>query len=176
MPTAATLGEIRMFAGNFAPRNWAFCQGQLLSISQNTALFSLLGTTFGGDGRTTFGLPDLRGRVAVGQGQGPGLQSYDLGEPGGTETVTLNTNEVPTHNHVLQGANVSGTTSDPTNNLPARPAPSGGYYKTPPVTTPAVMNAASMTLAGGGQAHNNIQPFLGMNFIIAVEGIFPSRN
>jgi microcystin-dependent protein len=165
------LGEIRIFPYNFAPRGWAFCSGQILPIAQNTALFSLLGTTYGGNGQTTFALPDLRGRVAMSSGQGPGLSPYSLGEVSGSETVTLISAQMPSHNHLMQGSNNDATDSAPQGNVPAV-IPSGGYTATP--TTQ--MNPAALTQAGGNQPHTNIQPFLILNFCIALEGIFPSRN
>src|SRR5690242_38079 len=122
-----------MFAGNFAPRGWALCQGQILSIAQNTALFSILGTMYGGNGQTTFALPDLRSRVPISPGQGPGLPNYDQGELGGVENVTLIINQVPPHIHNLQAVNGAGNSNAPVGRLPARPAPAGGYYKPAPI-------------------------------------------
>src|SRR5215203_562757 len=175
-----TIGEIRMFAGTFAPRNWAFCAGQLMSISQNTALFSILGTTFGGNGQTTFGLPDFRSRTNVGTGQGPGLSNVDLGEQAGVETVTLLTTQLPGHNHVINGvATGLANNANPTGNAPgigavaSNNAPVNMYSNGTPA---AAMNSQVCGLAGGNQPHNNIQPYLGMNYIICLEGIFPSRN
>ena len=165
------LGEIRIFPYNFAPRGWAFCQGQILAIAQNTALFSLLGTTYGGNGQTTFALPDLRGRVAMSSGQGPGLSNYVIGELSGTETVTLNSTQMPAHNHLLNGSNNDATDSAPQGNVPAV-IPSGGYTATPNTQ----MNPGAVTNAGGSQPHGNLQPFLILNFCIALNGIFPSRN
>jgi microcystin-dependent protein len=163
------LGEIRLFPYNFAPRGWAFCNGQILSIAQNTALFALLGTTYGGNGQTTFALPDLRGRVANSSGQGPGLSSYSLGQVGGTETVTLTQQEIPSHNHQVNSTNADATSSRPGGNVPS----AGGGYA----------GAASNTMApnmigntGGNQPHTNVQPYLTLNYCIALEGIFPSRN
>lgn len=164
------LAEIRIFAGNFAPRGWAFCNGQILAIAQNTALFSLLGTTYGGNGQTTFALPDLRSRVPVHAGQGPGLSSVNLGEVSGTETVTLTVNEMPTHPHTANASNGASSASRPGGGVPA----SGGAYA--PSPDGAVMNPAMIGNTGGSQPHNNRQPYLGLNFIIALEGIFPSRN
>lgn len=174
------IAEIIMFAGNFAPRGWAFCQGQILSIAQNTALFSLLGTTYGGNGQTTFALPDLRGRVPVGTGQGPGLPNVILGEVSGSPTHTLIANEMPAHNHVISG-NTSGlaNSASPGGNslgigvVPSTNTPVNMYNSAAPSTP---MNAQSVGIAGGNQPHNNMQPYLGMNYIIALEGIFPSRN
>jgi microcystin-dependent protein len=177
-----TIAEIRMFAGNFAPRSWAFCQGQILSIAQNTALFSILGTTYGGNGQTTFALPDFRGRVAVGAGQGPGLQSIALGEQAGVETVTLIAQQMPMHNHTISG-NAGGlaNNANPTGNslgiavVAAGNAPVNVYNNGAPNPANA-LNAQTCGIAGGNQPHNNMQPFLGMNYIICLEGIFPSRN
>ena len=162
------IGEIILFAGNFAPRGWALCNGQILAISQNTALFSILGTTYGGNGQTTFALPDLRGRVPVHPGQGPGLSPYDLGQAGGTETVTLNVAEMPQHTHPQPATNGEQTTNRPNGALPAR----GGVY----AQTSDGSTLTPPSPVGGSQPHNNIQPYLGLNYIIALEGIFPSRN
>lgn len=166
------LAQITLFAGNFAPRGWAFCDGQILPIAQNTALFSILGTTYGGNGQTTFALPDLRGRVPIGPRQGPGLSFYDLGEVGGVESVTLTNNEMPAHNHAgVNGANSGqGTSNRPGNRFPAR----GGSYADTADT--ALGGGAGGGIAGGSQPHGNRQPYLGLNYIIALEGIFPSRN
>lgn len=168
---------------NFAPVGYNLCNGQLLSIAQNTALFSLLGTNYGGDGVSTFGLPDLRGRLPIHQGQGPGLSSYIVGQVGGQEAVTLITSELPAHTHGLQAVSSAGTTNLPSGAYLA-PGPSTGsgpnatslntYTAT---TTPLVsLNAASIQAAGGGQPHNNIQPYLCVTYIIAMQGVFPSRN
>ncbi|MFN3849082.1 MAG: phage tail protein [Spirosomataceae bacterium] len=172
-----TLAEIRMFAGNFPPRGWFFCQGQLLSIAQNTALFSLLGTTFGGNGQTTFGLPDFRGRVAVGTGQGPGLSSYQLGQAAGTETNTILIPNMPAHNHQMQASGdgpTQGTASG------ASLASSTRSTSVPNIYVSGAPNqvpmASATTVAGGSQPMNNLQPYLGMNYIICSEGIYPSRN
>lgn len=169
------LAEIRMFAGNFAPRGWAFCQGQILSIAQNTALFSLLGTTYGGNGQTTFGLPDFRSRVAVGTGQGPGLSSYTLGQMAGTESVTLAAGNLPAHSHTI-GANTGpGTASSPAGNVMATaqdPNRNGlSLYAT------AVNSAmASTGVTGSSSPISIVQPYHAMNYVICMEGIFPSRN
>ena len=177
------IAEMIHFGGNFAPRGWAFCDGQLLPISQNSALFSLLGTSFGGDGRTTFGLPDLRGRVMVHDGgsTGPGLSSVRLGEKGGSETVTLNTQQIPSHTHglglaTLQGTPVIGDSVAVTGN-----ALSLTFARTYSTTAPtAVMHTDSIAgttdAAGGSQSHNNRQPYQSVNCIIALVGTFPSRN
>jgi microcystin-dependent protein len=170
------IGQITLFAGNFAPRGWAFCQGQLLSISQNTALFSILGTTYGGNGQTTFGLPDLRGRVPVQQGQGPGLSSYDLGQMSGQESVTLLSTQMPQHTHIAQASTGDGS-AVATGAFWASPTDStrgAGLGYTP--TSDTTMSPSAIGLAGGNQPFPILQPLLGLNFIIALEGIFPSRN
>lgn len=164
------IGMIVMFGGNFAVRNWAFCNGQLISIAQNTALFSILGTTYGGNGQTTFGLPDLRGRVPIHPGQGPGLSNYSLGQMGGVENVTLIANQMPAHNHTLNAKDTAAGDTLPNNNVFSE----GGIYVAGPPN--AVMNPASIGNAGGNQPHTNIQPYNCVNFIIALFGIFPSRN
>lgn len=168
------LGEIVLFAGNFAPRGWAFCEGQLLSINQNSALFSILGTTYGGDGRTTFALPDLRGRAPIQAGNGPGLSPYSLGAKGGQETVTLTTNQIPSHNHYINADINVGTTNVPTNHILANTAAFDDEYSTGTPNTQMNVNAVSHT--GGDQSHENRQPFIAMNYIIALQGIFPSRS
>lgn len=162
-----------MFAGNFAPRDYAFCQGQILPIAQNTALFSLLGTTYGGNGQTTFALPDLRGRVPVQQGQGPGLSSYSLGQTGGAENVTLNVSQMPAHSHAATtNANAGGGgDTSPTNNFLA-----GDNQYSNVSNTQMNANTVQIAAAGNSQPHTNLQPFLAINFIIALQGIFPSRN
>jgi microcystin-dependent protein len=162
------LGQIILFGGNFAPRGWAFCNGQLLAINQNTALFSLLGTTYGGNGQTTFALPDLRGRVPLHFGQGPGLSSYTEGQVGGAESVTLLATQMPAHTHSQPATAGDETTNRPNAAVPAR----GGVY----ANTPDGSNLAATTSAGGGQPHTNLQPYLTLNYCIALEGIFPSRN
>jgi microcystin-dependent protein len=172
------LAEIIMFAGNFAPRGWAFCQGQILSIAQNTALFSLLGTTYGGNGQTTFALPDLRGRVPVGTGQGPGLPSINLGEVSGEPTHTLIITEMPAHNHQAQAQGNSNTGDNPGpagNTWAVSDARANNYINAAP-NGPMAANTVTVGIAGGSQPHNNMQPYLGMNYIIAIAGIFPSRN
>lgn len=164
------IGEIVMFAGNFAPRGWSFCSGQTLSIAQNTALFSILGTTYGGNGQTTFALPDLRSRVPIHPGQGPGLSSYSLGQQGGSENVTLTVPQMPAHNHTLNANNGASNDTIPTNAFFSE----GGLYTTNAANVQ--MNPATIGLTGGSQPHPNIQPYLAINFIIALQGIFPSRN
>ena len=169
------IAEIRIFAGTFAPRNWAFCNGQLLPIAQNTALFSLVGTTYGGDGRTTFGLPDLRGRAPMQWGTGPGLSPRSLGQTGGAETRTLSQPKLPSHTHQLQCADGDADTEDPTGSLLAKSSPLGDrQFGTGGNPTPMHPDVIGMT--GGNQAHNNLPPYLAVNFIIALQGLFPSRS
>jgi microcystin-dependent protein len=168
------IGQIVIFGGNFAPRSWAFCNGQLLSIAQNTALFSILGTTYGGDGRTTFALPDLRGRVAIGQGHGPGLSQRSLGQEGGSETNTLTTNQIPSHNHGLQipVSDEDSNSDEPNGNVLA----AGQFYQTTPAANQNYGSVNGTANTGGNQSFNNIQPYLAVNYIIATQGVFPSRN
>ena len=168
------LGEIRMVGFTFAPRGWAMCNGQLLPITQNAALFALLGTTYGGNGTTSFALPDLRSRVPLHLGQGLGLSNYVQGEMTGTETVTLLSTQIPAHNHLVNCSNAGGTQASPVINYPAieSTGTSLNYANAPNAT----MNAAALTNFGGSQPHSNIQPILCINFIIALVGIFPSRN
>ena len=167
------IGEIIMFGGNFAPRGWAFCDGQLLSVSENQALFSILGTTYGGDGRTTFALPDLRGRVTIHPGTGPGLTPRSLGEMGGQERVTLTTNQIPSHNHDIKAHKTEGDSSSPDGNFPAKSGEGDPDYNS---SSDATMNSDAIGNTGGDQPHNNMPPFQTINFIIALQGIFPSRN
>ena len=174
MPSEPFLAEIYMGGMNFAPRGYALCQGQILSISQNTALFALLGTTFGGNGQTTFALPDLRGRIPMGDGQGPGLTGRTLGEVGGTETITLLTNEIPAHVHTLNAVTEAGNASVPTGAYLANTGALDKEYRN--AGTPTAMNAAAISPAGGNQPHSNVQPYIVLTFYIALEGIFPSRN
>ncbi len=169
----AFVGEIRMFAGNFAPRSWAFCDGQLLAISQNDALFSLLGTIYGGDGRTTFGLPDMRGRIPVHQGSGPGLTPRQLGLKTGSETVTVTTNQLPSHSHDFTASSAAGTANTAAGNYLASSA-SVRVYR--PVGPNVSLNSGSVTNTGGSQSHNNVGPFQCVHFIIALFGIYPSRS
>lgn len=172
------LGEIRMFAGNFAPKNNAYCAGQIMSIQQNSALFSLLGTVYGGDGTTNFGLPDLRGRLPVCMGQGKGLSNYNIGQKSGAESVTLIDAQLPMHNHMMMVSNSNATQSSPVGNMPsAFEAPFTGLWVSPDVANgPFQMNAASLGRAGGNQSHENRMPALTISFIISLTGIFPSRN
>ena len=171
--TGPYLGEIMLFACNFPPRGWAFCNGQLLPIHLNTGLFSLLGTTYGGNGVTTFALPDLRDRVPIHFGQGPGLSLRSLGEKSGAASHTLSLAELATHAHAIQASSgTGGTLVDPAGNYPARnPAayPQFGTVADVPMASTAIGST------GGGQAHNNLQPYLGLNFCIALQGVFPSQ-
>ncbi|PUZ22630.1 phage tail protein [Chitinophaga parva] len=193
------LAMIMIFAGNFAPRGWALCWGQIMSIAQNTALFSLLGTTYGGDGQVTFGLPDLRGRMPIGQGQGPGLPLVNLGEVAGTPTTTLLTTNMPMHNHtgviaaggqaIMPATAQAGTSAVPGNTLAAAKLPtigSGptaqaikGYGTSDGTTTLApgtISGNVTIGIAGGSQPFSIMNPYLGINYCVALEGIFPSRN
>lgn len=170
------VGEVRMFAGNFAPRGWAFCDGQLLAVSQNDALFSLLGTIYGGDGRTTFGLPDLRGRVPIHAGSGPGLSPRRLGAKAGSENETLIVNQLPSHTHDWRVSTAAALERLPTSAAYAQHAASDFYRKPPATATITAMNSAAMDSVGGSRSHSNLQPFLCINFIIALFGIYPSRH
>jgi microcystin-dependent protein len=167
------IGEIRLFPYDFAPRGWAFCNGQVLSISQNTALFALIGTIYGGDGRTTFALPDLRGRVAVSSGQGPGLSSYALGEGGGEEKVSLAEDQMPSHQHQMPVNATSSGSRSPNNRYLGRVSTGTAYAAAPSGKT---LNPQAITPVGGGQPHENRPPHLTLNYCIALEGIFPARD
>lgn len=166
------LGEIRMFAGEFAPTGWAFCNGQLLSIAENDTLFNLIGTTYGGDGQVTFALPDLRGRVPIHMGQRPGSSSYVLGQNYGVESVTLNTNQLPAHTHMAMAQSQQGTTD----------SPNDGYWANSTLTqfgggTPSgTMNPGALAQSGGGQPHDNMMPFTTVSFIISLYGTYPPQN
>ena len=164
------LSEIRMFSFNYAPRGWSKCDGQLLPINQNQALFSLLGTTFGGDGQTTFALPELRGRAPIHFGSGSGLTSRQLGVRGGEETHALIASEMPSHTHVVNVVNRPGTQSAPANGFPA--AHRGGYAE----SGNATLGAGAVTVTGSSQPHENMPPYLAVSFCIALQGIFPSQN
>ncbi|HEY8876941.1 MAG TPA: tail fiber protein [Roseateles sp.] len=166
------IGEIRLFAGNFAPRDWAFCNGQLMSIAQNTALFALVGTTYGGNGQTTFALPDLRGRVPVHMGQGPGLTPRTQGEMAGSETVTLLSSQMPAHSHALRASTAAASGSSPAGALLG--STSVNSYDSSAAGVP--MAPGAIGNSGGSQPHNNMAPTLTLNYIIALAGIFPSRN
>jgi microcystin-dependent protein len=170
----AFIGEIRMFAGTFAPRGWALCNGQLMSISQNTALFSILGTTYGGDGQVTFGLPNLQGRYAMHWGNGAGLTPRTVGETAGSESITLLSTQMPAHNHSLNAATEgNGNTGRAGGaSLSTSASPIYSSQNAPD----AAMHAASVGVAGGGQPHDNMPPFQCVTFIIALEGIYPPRS
>ncbi len=166
------IGEIKLFSGSYAPRSWAFCHGQLMSISSNMALFAVIGTTYGGDGRTTFALPDLRGRVPIGAGTGPNLSQYNLGQQVGVEAVNLTVEQIPYHNHVIKASNTPGDEKSPAGGVLAASGDSPMYSSKPADSS---MSPTSISDTGGGQSHTNIQPSLALNYIIAIEGIFPPR-
>lgn len=175
------VAEIRHFAFNFAPQGWAFCNGQLLPLSQNTALFSLLGTTYGGDGRSTFALPNLQGRIPVHAGQGPGLSVWDLGQQQGADTVTLPDSQMPIHNHSLMAAASDATLADPSNAALARGNYAAGtakgavaMYQT--ASPNAVLAPDALAPAGASQPHNNLMPYCVLNYCIALQGVFPPRS
>ena len=167
------VAEIRIFPFNFAPKGWAFCDGQLLPLSQNTALFSLLGTTYGGDGKSNFALPNMQGNAPMHPDQGPGLSLHDLGETGGTQTVSLLESEIPAHSHSLMGSNQLGNMPAVTNNFPARTT--FNMYQSVTNANLALMAPEVLPPAGGDQPHNNMQPYLTLNFCIALQGVFPPR-
>ena len=168
------VAEIRIFPFNFAPKGWAFCDGQILPLSQNTALFSLLGTTYGGDGKSNFALPNMQGNAPMHPGQGPGLSLHDLGETGGSETVSLLASEIPGHNHSIGAQNVPlGGTASPAGNTFNRPASGNLYDSTNAQLVPLADQA--LAPAGGDQPHNNMQPYLTLNFCIALQGVYPPR-
>ena len=164
------IGEIRIFAGNFAPAGWAFCDGQLVPISENDALFVLLGTTYGGDGESTFALPDLRGRVPLNAGPGPGLTNHIIGEAAGVEQVTLSTQQIPVHNHALLVSTQQGQQTDPSGDVVGS-NPTVQLFRPGGATAP--FDASAMSPVGGSQPHTNMQPYLVMNYIISLYGVFP---
>lgn len=170
------LGEIKWVPYNFAPSGWAFCHGQLLPINTNQALFSLLGTTYGGNGITSFALPDMRGRVMIHAGQGPGLSNYQLGATGGQETVTLTEAQIPSHQHALNASTTTATETSPEGNLLATKQRTSLYASDTAVENQVELNAQSVAATGGGQPHENRQPYVTLNCIIAVVGIFPSQS
>lgn len=174
----AFIGEIRMFGGNYAPYHWSYCSGTLLAVAQNTALFSLLGSAYGGDGRTSFALPDTRGRAPVHYGAGPGLTPVALGARYGGETVTLTVDQIPSHLHPIQATTNGGTTSNPIGRVPADTQTQSINVYTPPTDPNRVreFHESAVESQGGGQAHTNMMPFLAVNFIICLQGTFPSRN
>jgi len=167
------VAEIRMFGFNFAPKGWSFCDGQLLPLSQNTALFSLLGTTYGGNGKSNFALPNLQGNVAMHPGQGPGLSLHDLGETGGSQTVSLLESEIPSHSHALMANVLDIADTNVVSPTASLALSSGGtlYQSTPN----AQLNPEALTPVGGDMPHNNMQPYLVLNFCIALQGVFPPR-
>jgi len=175
------LGEIRIVPFNFAPTGWAMCNGQLMAISQNTALFSLLGTNFGGDGRTTFALPNMQGNIPMDFGSSPGLTPRVIGELGGEPTVTVSLQQLGPHNHPLVGTTGAAAALTPANNVVYGEPPGTArnptkLYKSGTVTTPIVLDHSVIGFTGGGQPHNNMQPYLVLNFIIALQGVFPQRS
>jgi microcystin-dependent protein len=168
------VAEVRIFPFNFAPKGWAFCQGQLMPISQNTALFSLLGTTYGGDGKSTFALPDLQGRVPMHPGQGPGLSLHSLGEMSGSNSVTLLESELTAHAHALRADAVdAGDTNVPSPNASLAQSSGGGLYQSSANTQ---LSDQAVSAAGGDQPHNNLQPYLTVSFCIALQGVYPPRS
>jgi microcystin-dependent protein len=186
MADSPFVAEIRIFSCNFAPQGWAICAGQLLPITQNTALFSLLGTTYGGDGKSTFALPNLQGNVPIHQGQGQGLSERFLGEEGGESTVTLLQSEIPQHNHIVNTLSANGTATVSNGNMLGTAAASGGGGKIPATfsatfyssnTTKATtfMSPPSLSITGNNLPHNNMMPYLGLTFCIAMQGVFPPR-
>ena len=171
------IAEIRIFAGNFAPRGWAFCDGQLLPVSQNTALFSLIGTTYGGDGRTTTALPNLQGRAPMHPGRGPGLTARRLGEKVGVETVTLSEAQIPSHSHTARAASAIGNVGlgpGTTNSMGG--AGGGSAYQANISANLVDLASSTLSTTGGSQSHTNVQPYLTLNFIIALQGLYPSRS
>src|SRR5215475_3707354 len=171
------VAEIRIFSGNFAPVGWALCNGQLLPISQNTALFPLLGTKYGGDGKSTFALPNLQGSAPMQAGQGPGLSLRDLGEVGGEQTVTLLQTEMPAHSHAAQGSTATDKPdASPANNMWASGQKGFGNVYTPTSAQNTPMSPSATSVSGGNLPHNNMPPFLGLTFIIALQGVFPARS
>jgi microcystin-dependent protein len=169
------VAEIRIFPFNFAPKGWAWCDGQLLPISQNTALFSLLGTTYGGDGKSNFALPDMQGNAPIHAGQGPGLSLYDLGQMGGSETVTLLTSEIPAHSHTLMASVENATQKTLAPGVTLATSISGAVYQSNVNANLVAMKFQALTPAGGSLPHNNMMPYLTLNFNIAMQGVFPPR-
>ena len=167
------VGEIRMFGGNFAPQGWAFCAGQLLAISENATLFNLIGTTYGGDGQQTFALPDLSGRIPLHQGQGAGLGNYVIGEKSGVESVTLTLNQIPAHSHSVLASTAGGSASNPLNVVLANPPSVTAFIADDPSV---VLPSNLVTVSGGSQPHDNLMPYVAVNYIISLFGIYPSQN
>src|SRR5690348_16886125 len=169
------VAEIRIFPFNFAPKGWAFCDGQILPLSQNTALFSLLGTTYGGDGKSNFALPDMQGNAPMHPGQGPGLSDHVLGETGGSETVSLLESEIPSHSHAVMASATNSSKPNPIGNSVTRIAANGTPYVPTAGATLSPFAAQALAPAGGDQPHNNMQPYLTMYFNIALQGVYPPR-
>jgi len=168
------VGELRIFAGAFAPSGWSFCEGQLMPISENQTLFNLIGTTYGGDGQSTFGLPDLRGRIPLHMGQGPGIaNNYQIGEKAGVEEVTLSPTQIPSHSHAMRGSSGNGSQSTPENNVLASSTLARLYTGNTPNLA---MAPTSISATGNSQPHSNMQPYLCVNYIISLFGVFPSQN
>jgi microcystin-dependent protein len=170
------VAEVRIFPFNFAPKGWAWCDGQLLPLSQNTALFSLLGTTYGGDGKSTFALPDLQGRAPMHPGQGPGLSLHDLGEEGGSRTVTLLESEIPAHSHFAMATVEDGTQGTLTSGITLATSPGGAIYQTTTNANLVDLNPTAIAPTGGDQPHNNMMPYLTFYFCIALQGVFPPHS
>lgn len=168
------VAEIRIMPTNFAPKGWAFCNGQLMPISQNTALFSLLGTTYGGDGKSTFALPNMQGNAPMQAGQGPGLSLRDLGETGGEQTVTLLQTEIPAHTHIPVAGGTADTASPQNNTWGGALKGHGDLYA--PASSLVQMSPLALSVVGGNQPHNNLPPYLTLNFVIALQGVYPARN
>jgi microcystin-dependent protein len=179
--TNVFIGQISMFGGDFAPRGFALCNGQLLAITQNQALFSLIGTTYGGDGRSTFGLPNLQSSLSIHVGHGPGLSNYNLGQAGGSPTVTIDTTTMPAHGHTFNATQTAATAGTITNTLlPGQPTNKRDFYANPvsgqPDPQPQILAGGVCSSTGGSQSHTNLMPSLCITFMIALSGIFPSRN
>lgn len=170
------IGEIRAVGFNFAPRGWALCDGQLLSIAQNTALFSLLGTTYGGDGITTFALPNIQSRVLVGQGQGPGLTDLVLGTMAGGEIASVTVGQLPPHTHLLSGSDVTGTSNSPADGVFSSPTIDATVHDIFSASVDSTLAADTLQVSGNSLSHTNLQPYLATYYVIALSGIFPSRN
>lgn len=169
------VAEVRIFPFNFAPKGWAWCNGQLLPLSQNTALFSLIGTFYGGDGKSTFALPNMQGNAPMHPGQGPGLSLHDLGETGGSETVTLLVSEIPAHSHQMKATVENGTQGTLAPNITLATSIAGSLYQSNTSSNLVTMNSQAISPAGGDQPHNNMMPYLTLYFNIALQGVFPSR-
>jgi microcystin-dependent protein len=169
------VGEIRMFGATFAPAGWAFCSGQLMPISENDTLFNLIGTTYGGDGQSTFALPDLQGRIPIHAGTGSDGITYQIGEQGGTESVTLTVNQIPGHNHIPVASTVGGALANPANAIFSGASTGDQMYSTPPNPPASTMHAQGILPTGGSQPHENVAPFLCVSFILSLFGVFPHQ-